>query len=226
MIEPFIGRDEERKILIKALKSKRSEMITITGRRRVGKTHMVRSIYRKQLDFEFMGALELPKEEQLENFANTLKRYSKSEKEIPTPASWTAAFNLLTDYLSSLRKRRKKVIFLDEVPWLATNKSGFLGALGYFWNSWASQNNVILVLCGSAASWIIEKIENAKGSLHGRVTGRIRLEPFTLAETEKFLKRKNIKLGRYQIIQLYMTMGGIPHYLNEIEPGKNSKLKT
>ena len=114
------------------------------------------------------------------------------------------------------------VVFLDELPWMSTHRSGFLKGLSYFWNSWAVQQNIVVVICGSAASWMIRKVIHHKGGLHNRVTKRIRLQPFTLAETEDFLINRAIRLERYQLLQLYMVMGGIPHYLKEIEAGKSA----
>ena len=111
------------------------------------------------------------------------------------------------------------MLFFDELPWLSTHKSGFLKALGFFWNSWAVINNVVLVICGSAASWMIQKVVQDKGGLHNRITRRITLEPFTLQETELYLNSRNINYNRYQIVQIYMAMGGIPHYLKEIQKG-------
>jgi hypothetical protein len=128
----------------------------------------------------------------------------------------------LIDYLESLNTNVKKVIFLDELPWLATHKSGFLRALGMFWNSWASRNSIVLVICGSAASWMIQKVVNHKGGLHNRITKRLHLKPFSLAETQLFLQSRNVHIDPYQTVQLYMAMGGIPHYLKEVKPGKSA----
>ena len=138
---------------------------------------------------------------------------------IETPKNWFDAFILLIKHLESSGNSRQKVVFFDELPWLATNRSGFLRALSYFWNSWADRQNVIVIICGSAASWMIQKVVNHKGGLHNRITRRIFLKPFNLSETEAFLESKNIFLDRYQILQIYMAMGGIPHYLDAVEEG-------
>ena len=135
------------------------------------------------------------------------------------PTSWLEAFNHLKKALEALNKKQKLVVFLDELPWLGTKRSGFLQGLGYFWNSWASKRNIVLVVCGSAASWMIEKIINDKGGLHNRVTRLLFLYPFTLAETEAYCKSRRIKLNRFHILQIYMTMGGIPLYLDLLKPG-------
>lgn len=130
---------------------------------------------------------------------------------------------MLKQYLLPIIKKQKTVIFFDEFPWIDTPKSGFLGAFEHFWNTWASrQHRLIVVICGSAASWMISKIINNRGGLHNRVTRRIRLLPFTIAETEAYLKHRKLNLDRYQLLQVYMAMGGIPQYLKELKPGESA----
>jgi hypothetical protein len=157
--------------------------------------------------------------EQLKNFKIELEKVGNNVLPIETPKNWFDAFILLIKHLESSGNSRQKVVFFDELPWLATNRSGFLRALSYFWNSWADRQNVIVIICGSAASWMIQKVVNHKGGLHNRITRRIFLKPFNLSETEAFLESKNIFLDRYQILQIYMAMGGIPHYLDAVEEG-------
>jgi AAA+ ATPase superfamily predicted ATPase len=218
----IIGRTAEKEILNKALASNEAEMISVIGRRRVGKTYLVRTVYENKIAFEISGLQDATGEEQLRNFANQLRKFSGSKITIPAPKDWLDAFFMLIDFLEQTDLETKPVIFLDEVPWLSTHKSGFLKGLSYFWNSWAVQQNVVVVICGSAASWMIQKILRDKGGLHNRVTRRIRLHTFSLAETEAFLLHRGIRFERYQLLQLYMTMGGIPHYLKEIEGGKSA----
>ena len=216
----IIGRTAEKEILNKALASNEAEMISVIGRRRVGKTYLIRTVYENKIAFEISGLQDATGEEQLRNFANQLRKFSSSKITIPAPKDWLDAFFMLIDFLEQTDLEAKPVIFFDEVPWLSTHKSGFLKGLSYFWNSWAVQQNVVVVICGSAASWMIQKILRDKGGLHNRVTRRIRLHTFSLAETEAFLLHRGIRFERYQLLQLYMTMGGIPHYLKEIEGGK------
>ena len=128
---------------------------------------------------------------------------------------------MLRRHFAALNVTGKKVIFIDELPWMDTHKSKFLGMLGHFWNDWAANNNVLLVVCGSAASWMIKNVLNNKGGLHNRATQYIPLQPFNLIETERFLHVRNIKANRYQIVQLYMALGGIPYYLDLLKPGKS-----
>jgi uncharacterized protein len=120
-------------------------------------------------------------------------------------------------------KKSRTIVFFDEFPWINTPRSGFLQAFENFWNSWASkESNLVVVICGSAASWMIKKVINNRGGLHNRVTRRIRLLPFTVSETAEFLKYKKVKLDQYQVLQLYMAMGGVPQYLKELEPGESA----
>ena len=222
MENKFIGRKREQAILKEAINSGASEMIAIIGRRRVGKTFLIRSVYRDKIDIEFTGVQDATRSEQLASFHFLLQRYGSTKLELPIPKNWLTAFHQLITVLETKKTTRKKILFFDELPWLATKKSGFLKALGFFWNNWASQNNIIVVICGSAASWMIQKVVKDKGGLHNRITRRINLKPFNLAETEAFLKSKKLKLNHYHTILLYMIMGGIPHYLKEIKVGKSA----
>ncbi|MDO8365628.1 MAG: ATP-binding protein [Saprospiraceae bacterium] len=131
---------------------------------------------------------------------------------VKTPSNWLEAFYMLSQYIQKQDdKGQKQVVFFDEVPWLASQKSGFLTGLGWFWNSFAVTRNLVVIICGSAASWMIQKIVNDRGSLHNRITKRIFLKPFTLPETDTYLKSRNIKLSHYELAQIYMAIGGIPH---------------
>jgi len=221
-IIPFVGREREQVILQKALKSIEAEMISVIGRRRVGKTFLVKSVYRNRIAFEMTGIKNASRSEQLRNFANRLQAVAPSSLIIKPPSDWLEAFFMLVDFLKQKDQTEKLVVFFDELPWLATHKSGFLKGLSFFWNSWAVEQNIVVVICGSAASWMINKIIRNKGGLHNRVTKRIDLKAFNLAETEQYLESRDVYFEPFQILQLYMTMGGIPHYLKEIEAGKSA----
>ena len=222
----LIGRVEEVAILEEALASREAEMVSVIGRRRVGKTYLINTIYKDRIDFEITGLQNAPRSEQLQNFAYQLTRITQSSIPIQTPKNWLEAFTFLIRFLEDQQKKKqeKLVVFLDELSWMATHKSGFLRGLSFFWNSWAVKQHIVVVICGSAASWMIQKVVNHKGGLHNRITKRIFLAPFTLLETETYLKSKNVFFDRYQIIQLYMAMGGIPHYLKEVS-GKGSAIQ-
>jgi hypothetical protein len=161
--------------------------------------------------------------DQLLQFSKSLQKATGSALTLTSPKSWVEAFHALEQFLEKLPKRKKLVIFLDEFPWLDSKRSGFLSAFEHFWNSWASrQTHLLVVICGSAASWMIHNIVNNKGGLHHRITQKMRLMPFTLAETENYLKSKGCNLDRYQILQLYMALGGIPQYLNTVQKGDSA----
>jgi hypothetical protein len=224
--EKIIGRKNETGILTKALHSTEPEFIAVYGRRRVGKTFLIREFFEDTLCFEMVGVNQASLKEQLKNFAHSLKIAIGMGILPQAPESWVEAFSILEQFLESSKLKqitRKRVVFIDELPWFNTPKSGFLQALEHFWNSYGSkQSNLILVVCGSAASWMIQKVVNSKGGLHNRLTRQIRLLPFTLQETEQFLKSRGISLSRYQIISLYMALGGVPFYLMQAEPGLSS----
>lgn len=216
-----IGREKERKILENALISSQSELIVVYGRRRIGKTFLIRETYKNQLAFEFVGMYKASTREQLKLFQQTLSNLSKVKLKAPT--NWLEAFQQLKNYCDTLKGNKKKVLFIDEFPWLDNNKSSFLKAFDNFWNSYATKrNDLVVVICGSAAAYMINKIIRNKGGLHNRLTEKIRIEPFNLSETESLLKKNHVKLTRYDILQLYMVMGGIPHYLQKIQPDESA----
>jgi AAA+ ATPase superfamily predicted ATPase len=215
----IIGRKQEVRQLQELYKSGKPEFIAIFGRRRVGKTFLVRETLEKDFVFDIAGLAKGDLKEQLMNFYFTLKR--TTNEELPLPKSWLEAFEQLITVLQKANKKRK-VIFIDEISWLDTHKSGFLTALEHFWNGWAcSKRDVMLIVCGSATSWIVKNLINNHGGLYDRITATIELFPFTLHETELFLKSKNIIWSHYQIAEIYMIMGGIPFYLDKLEKGKS-----
>ncbi|WP_343305140.1 ATP-binding protein [Chitinophaga niabensis] len=221
-MESIIGREQEKTLLSRIERSGEAELVAIYGRRRVGKTFLIRNFFHKQLAFEFSGIHNASLDQQLENFSDALTKAAGSLP-LAKPASWIQAFRMLTDYITPLIKKKRRVIFLDEFPWIHTPRSGFMQAFENFWNTWASkQNNLIVIICGSAAAWMIQKVINNRGGLYNRVTRRIRLLPFTIGETAAFLKERKINLDRYQILQLYMAMGGVPQYLKEVESGQSA----
>lgn len=207
---------------MEALQSNEPEMVAVIGRRRVGKTFLIKEVYTDHLIFEVTGLQDADLDKQLDHFNFTLTRFAQSKIPLKKPASWLEAFQMLVLWLDEFSGEDKKVIFFDEVPWMAAQKSDFLTGLGFFWNSWAVNRPVVVVICGSAASWMIEQVVNNRGGLHNRITRRIFLEPFNLAETEAYLARRNIHFNRYQIVELYMALGGIPHYLKEVKAGKSA----
>ena len=215
---PLVGRSSERLALLDALRSPEAELVAVYGRRRVGKTFLIREIYRDAICFELVGMHGVDVSRQLRAFAGVLGLPSP-------PEDWQGAFAQLQVFLRARlqRRRTKQVVFFDEVPWLASRRSGFLAAFEHFWNGWAiKQPKLVVVICGSAASWMLEKVVRQRGGLHNRVTRRIRVEPFSLAEVEELLRSRRVELGRYQLIELYMALGGIPHYLVQVRPGESA----
>lgn len=216
------GRDKEVTILNNLLQTNQSELLAVAGRRRVGKTFLIKSAYDGSITFQYTGKKDATKKVQLERFSTKLSSYYNIPFKAAPFSSWDFAFDQLKEYILSRKTKKKKVIFLDEMPWIATHKSGFLSAFEYFWNDWAVNQNIIVVVCGSATSWIIKNVLNNTGGLHNRVTKYINLKPFTLSETESYFKDRKINMPHYEIIQIYMAMGGIPHYLKEIKKGESA----
>ena len=214
------GRQAEVVLLQSLLKKEESAFVAMYGRRRIGKTYLIRQVFENEIVFECSGVLGKNMPQQLENFWRSLNETNPQAQPSLPPKTWLAAFFQLRDYLNLQKQDTKKVIFLDEIPWFETPRSSFLAALDNFWNQYCTKRtDIILVICGSAASWIIDRIINNKGGLHNRLTNKILLMPFTLAETKTFLEIKNVKLTLKDIVQIYMCVGGVPFYLNDIKAG-------
>lgn len=213
----LIGRNKEAAALEDKYRSLSAEFVAIYGRRRVGKTYLIREVFKDRMTFQHTGVANAGMRDQLGRFYASLLRYFKNDGSLRAPKDWFEAFELLIAVIEKQGEAGKKVIFLDELPWMDTRNSKFLSALEHFWNSWASaRRDILLIVCGSAAAWMVRNLLNNKGGLHNRVTERIRLQPFTLAETKAFLEAKNGIYDNYQIVLLYMTFGGIPFYLEKI----------
>lgn len=216
----IIGREEEKLLLERISSNSKAELVAVYGRRRIGKTYLIRSCLQKKIAFEYSGIHNVETNVQLDNYCAALAKQLNNSIALPTTSDWFAAFELTVTLLQKKIRRKKMVFFLDEFPWMQTPKSNFLAAFEQFWNTWASrQNNLAVILCGSAASWMIQNVVRNKGGLHNRITQKIALQPFSLYETETFLKSRNIQLNRYQVTQLYMAFGGVPHYLEQAAPG-------
>ena len=219
----IIGRKEEIALLQSIEASDRSAFVAVYGRRRVGKTFLIRSLYDGKFTFQLTGIANVETDNQLTNFHSSLVRYFPEFEDNLPAKDWFQAFQQLITAIESLPQTGKKVLFLDELPWLDTLNAQFIPALEHFWNSWASaRTDIVLIVCGSAASWIINQLINNTGGLYNRVTHPIQLEPFTLAECEAFFKAKSPGFDRYQMLQLYMVFGGIPFYLDFIDPRKSA----
>lgn len=200
------------------MESERSEFVVVYGRRRIGKTFLVRRFFKDNYAFSFVGKHEMGREQQLTEFAKELMRYSHSTF-VPQLKNWTEAFDALQRLLETYDIPGKKVVFFDEMPWMDTPKSDFVSALENFWNGWANmRDDIVLVACGSATSWMVDKLLHNQGGLFNRITQKIYLRPFKLSEMEQYLDEKHFGWNRYQIAQCYMILGGIPFYLTLLNP--------
>lgn len=200
------------------MESERSEFVVVYGRRRIGKTFLVRRFFKDNYAFSFVGKHEMRREQQLAEFAKELMCYSHSTF-VPQLKNWTEAFDALQRLLETYNIPGKKVVFFDEMPWMDTPKSDFVSALENFWNGWANmRDDIVLVACGSATSWMVDKLLHNQGGLFNRITQKLYLRPFKLSEMEQYLDEKHFGWNRYQIAQCYMILGGIPFYLTLLNP--------
>lgn len=217
------GRAREVALLDAVCASGKAELVALYGRRRVGKTYLIREYFtgRGSLYCEFTGQKDAPLAVQLTHFREVLESAFYRGRPLPRLRSWSEAFSTLARALGATlqgQKIERAVIFLDELPWMAAPKSGLIQALDHSWNTQFSRMpEVIVILCGSAASWMLDNLIHAKGGLHNRITRQIRLLPFTLPEVADFLSRRNIRLTLSAVIELYMAIGGVPHYLDQLD---------
>jgi uncharacterized protein len=217
----LIGRKASKDTLKNCLESTKSSLVAVYGRRRIGKTYLIRQFFAENMVFDITGLHNGGMGDQLQHFRNTLVKAGYKDA-IEAPKTWLSAFYMLENFVDTLKTDKKKVIFLDEMPWMDTPRSKFLMAFENFWNTWCThRNDLIVVICGSAASWMIKKILHNKGGLYNRITHQIRLQPFTLHETELFFASKGIVWSRYDIVQCYMILGGIPFYLDQVRKGES-----
>lgn len=216
----IIGRKEEISKLIRAYTSEYSEFVAVYGRRRIGKTFLIRETFKGKFTFQYTGVLNVSNQDQLEEFYNSLLSQGLSG-DCPSPKTWFEAFHLLESLISSSPEGRK-IIFLDELPWMDATNSKFIPAFEHFWNGWASaRHDVLLIICGSATSWIINKIFRNIGGLYNRVTYKIRLQQFSLSECEDLVRSLKIPMSRNMIMEGYMVMGGVPYYWTKLQPSKS-----
>ncbi len=215
----LIGREQEKQQLLDLLESDQSEFVAVYGRRRVGKTYLVRETFNYRFAFQHTGILDAPLQEQLAEFRQSLQ--SSGYRKCPEPSNWHEAFRLLGELLVK-SKDEKKVVFIDELPWMDTPNANFIRALDHFWNGWATaRKDIILIVCGSATSWIINKVIMNYGGLHNRLTRQVFLRPFTLAECEQYSQARKLGYTRKQILEGYMALGGIPYYWSFLQKGKS-----
>ena len=215
----MIGRKKELEIIKNCIEADRSRLIVVYGRRRVGKTFLVREAFDYRFSFTHTGLEDGNFHDQLSAFWRSVK--SQCGGECQRPSNWIEAFGLLKELISSSRDERKTV-FIDELPWMDTRNSGFVGALADFWNGWASaRKDVVMVVCGSAAAWMVKKVLHNRGGLFNRANRTICLAPFTLGECERYLESEGAVMDRKDIVSAYMVFGGSPYYWSLLDKGES-----
>lgn len=217
----LVGREKELSILRGLMKSDESQFVAVYGRRRVGKTFLIRQAYKNDFVFQHSGTFGATRKQQLSDFRSSL--YLAGMAKCAMPKTWSEAFGLLWNFLNTFPESdKKKVVFIDEMPWMDTPRSNFVRALDHFWNAWVSmRSDIILVICGSATSWIIDNVIMNYGGLHNRLTCKVLLQPFTLRECKSYCENKNLGYTDRQILEAYMAMGGIPYYWSFLKKGQS-----
>lgn len=213
----IIARQTEIDTLERLYRSGRSEFVIVYGRRRIGKTFLINNLFSDRFTFSFVGSRGQRAAVQLRHFASQLQEYTKSAF-VPMLSNWEEAFMALRSLIEERPSDERKVVFFDEMPWIDTPRSTFIDALEYFWNAWAAQRqDILFIACGSATSWMINKLVKNQGGLHNRITGQLYLRPFKLGECEEYLRNLGCEWDRYTITQCYMAMGGVPYYMSLLD---------
>ena len=224
----IIARKKEQAEFERLINEPTAQLLAVYGRRRTGKTFLVREYFDDKFTFKHtaVSPMELKERDdgellyrvQLNEFAVSLRKYGS--KDTSPIIDWFDAFHRLEVLLDSKRKKGKMVVFIDELPWLDTPRAGFLSAFEHFWNDWGSgKHNLLLIVCGSATSWMLDNLINNKGGLYGRSTCEMHIHPFTLKETELYFQWRGVTLDRYDMVQSYMLTGGVAYYLSYFKPG-------
>ena len=224
MSNKIVGRIYEQQVLTDSLNSHKSELIAIYGRRRIGKTYLVREFFGKQITFSFTGLSTGKRAVQIKNFMLKLNEVTDVFTKEKEPSDWLEAFSYLKVFLKGVKEsKKKKVVFIDEFPWVDSHKSGFLAAFENFWNDYCTtRSDLVVVVCGSAASYMVKKIINNTKGLSKRITQTIKLKPFNLHETQAFFKYKGIPMEEYEILKIYMVLGGVAEYLEHVKSGESA----
>ena len=217
----LLGREIEQGKLLQLLEKEESQFCVVYGRRRVGKTYLIRETFAGRFTFQHTGLANAPKSDQLREFKESLR--AAGMRVTKAPKTWYEAFGMLQEHLAQLPSG-KKVLFIDELSWLDTPKSNFISALEHFWNGWATareEKDIVLVVCGSATSWLMNKVIRNHVGLHNRLTMKLFLQPFTLYECKQYAEHLKLELSDRDLLELYMIMGGIPYYWGFLRRGKS-----
>lgn len=225
----IIAREKEQALLTRLMEEPTAQFLPVYGRRRIGKTFLIREYFDDKFAFRHTAVSPLEfkdKDEkllyriQLDEFAHSLEKYGA--KPVGPLLNWFNAFHSLEDLLNRKKSKKKMVVFIDEMPWLDTPRSGFMSAFEHFWNDWGSgKHNLLLIVCGSATTWMLDNLVNNHGGLYGRINREMHMHPFTLNETERYFTSRNVNMDRYDMMQTYMIMGGVAYYMSFFEPGKS-----
>lgn len=215
-----IGRKHEIMQLQEFYNSGKAEFVAVYGRRRVGKTFLIDEFFDRQYAFSVSGILGGAHVEQMSAFVLAMRQIGYQGGVFD---SWLDAFYILGELLEKqLVANQRCVIFIDELPCFDTPRTGFINAFSHFWNTWGQRHReVLLIVCGSATTWMTKNIIDSYGGLHNRITREMHLHPFTLAETEQMLRAMQINWDRLSILHIYMIMGGIPYYLSLLNRGES-----
>jgi len=209
----FIGRKKELESLDLLLKKKSASLVVIRGRRRVGKSRLIKEFVSDKKHWIFSGIPPVPgitKQRQLDAFSAQVAHNLGMPK--IQVSEWLEHFN----FLGQQAKGQKIVIVFDEISWMGSEDPDFLGQLKTAWDLTFSENpELIFILCGSVSSWIEDNILKSTGFV-GRISVDMVLEELSIAESGEFWGARKNKVSPYEKFKMLSVTGGIPKYLEEI----------
>lgn len=216
----FIGRDHELADLQRFLKKKTASLLVVRGRRRVGKSRLIEEFAKPHRFVSFIGLAPTDRTSRESELAEFSRQFTEA---FDTPP---VAFNDWSDAFRHLARQTAKgriVILLDEISWMGSKHPDFLGKLKTAWDTQFKKNdNLILVLCGSASMWIEENIVSSRAFV-GRISLKLTLEELPLRDCARFWPDRDGNISAYEKAKILAVTGGVPRYLEEIDPAVSSE---
>jgi AAA+ ATPase superfamily predicted ATPase len=206
----FIGRERELSSFEDKYSSKGSQLIAVYGRRRIGKSAFLKQfITKKRYAYYFEGVEGLDTSEQLDLFKRELARQTRdpllNRLKLDT---WTDVFEYITDSMLATKRAEKVIIVLDEFQWMAVGRTKLQALIKYFWDNCWKDKNLMLILCGSVSSYMVEKVVKSK-ALYGRLTAELCLQTLNLREVQKLIRPSR---GILENVKYLLVFNGIPYY--------------
>ncbi|MFH1831150.1 MAG: ATP-binding protein [Pseudomonadota bacterium] len=208
----FVGRHNYLKKLENIWNQHKVGLISIYGRRRVGKTELIRVFSRNKAAWIFEAIEGENTASQIKHFLNQLSQFTKEPylRDLDYK-DWPPVFDLLSN---KIKQKKDLIVAFDELSWMAARKTKLISYIKYYWDKeWKYHPHLLLILCGSVASWMVKNVVRSN-ALYGRISENILLDPLKPFEVAEFIGKKR---GKKEILEYLLSFGGIPKYLEEMD---------